>query len=114
MVSNFAGILTIFLVLFAIAYGDDPADFPIEKGCSKAGGICMPTDECPVEIIADYKGLCPNANKKDPSVQCCHGISLKETRCQRFGGECQPRCPDDLKVPRAKDCTDGKVCCVLV
>ncbi|KAF2879056.1 hypothetical protein ILUMI_27109 [Ignelater luminosus] len=112
MSTNFLGVLIIFLLVSQEIHGDGPASFPIEEGCRPTGGICMPTDECPSDI--ETKGLCPNANKKDPSVECCLGISLKETRCQRLGGECQSKCHNDnMKIPRAQDCTSDTVCCVL-
>ncbi|KAF2879398.1 hypothetical protein ILUMI_26771 [Ignelater luminosus] len=113
MSTKFFGVLITFLLVSQEIHGDNSLNIPSEEGCLRSGGICMPANECPVDIVT--KGLCPNANKKDPSVECCLGISLKETHCRTLGGECQPKCNlEKMKIPRAKDCASDTVCCALL
>ncbi|XP_059049433.1 U-scoloptoxin(19)-Sm1a-like [Achroia grisella] len=86
-----------------------------ESPCSSAGGICTIADDCPKGRLAEQRGLCPE--QRSVGVECCYGVSVKETRCSKQGGSCIA--PDDYCNPRlifsrATDCPDNYKCCVLV
>ncbi|XP_059475399.1 U-scoloptoxin(19)-Sm1a [Neocloeon triangulifer] len=85
-----------------------------EQSCLRTGGNCLPQIECPPGALSPSKGLCPE--QQDLGVECCHGLSLLETRCKNRGGRCTlaNSCTRALVEDRAEDCPDDKVCCVLV
>ncbi|KAJ9591310.1 hypothetical protein L9F63_002160, partial [Diploptera punctata] len=42
----------------------------IEEPCSKAGGICLPENQCPTGRLSSRRGLCPT--QQSAGVECCH------------------------------------------
>ncbi|XP_075978292.1 U-scoloptoxin(19)-Tl1a-like [Anticarsia gemmatalis] len=86
-----------------------------EPGCSRKGGMCVIGVDCPEGRLANERGLCTAQKKR--KVECCYGISIKETRCQKRGGECLPGrtpCTSRLIYPGATDCPNETTCCILV
>ncbi|GBP79498.1 hypothetical protein EVAR_59172_1 [Eumeta japonica] len=76
-----------------------------EIPCTAAGGACVVAADCPRGHRAP-DGLCPQQQRL--GVECCYGISVRETRCRRHGGECtRSDCPDRLTYRDATDCNVG-------
>ncbi|KAJ0181473.1 hypothetical protein K1T71_003558 [Dendrolimus kikuchii] len=108
----------ITVVLFGCSYGND--DFRIldsihdEQPCLEDGGICVIEADCPTGNLVKRKGLCPE--QQSMGVECCYGISVKETRCEKRGGHCVPssQCNPSLVTERATNCKENEKCCILV
>ncbi|XP_060809493.1 U-scoloptoxin(19)-Sm1a [Amyelois transitella] len=84
-----------------------------EPECSTHGGMCVVASDCSGELTKE-KGLCPKQSGK--GVECCQGISRKETRCRKVGGVCMPLdtfCSERILFSAATDCHKQK-CCILV
>ncbi|KAK4880278.1 hypothetical protein RN001_008424 [Aquatica leii] len=112
MVAKFV-ILFIVIPILSCIGNSEPVDFHPEDPCNAVGGQCIMKDECPTPI--EYLNHCPQ--QQNDGAECCHGVSIKEYRCRRFGGECRndnSRCPELLKRKQATDCPTGTFCCVLV
>ncbi|XP_026288009.2 U-scoloptoxin(19)-Sm1a [Frankliniella occidentalis] len=90
-----------------------PPEWLMEEPCTRAGGICMHVNECGGSL-SEKPGLCPKQRAK--GVECCHGLSVLETRCRKRGGECMvtDQCNPRLRDSRATDCSYGESCCILV
>ncbi|CAF4896373.1 unnamed protein product [Pieris macdunnoughi] len=85
-----------------------------EEPCASQGGICTVAADCPKGHLAEKPDLCPKQRKH--GVECCHGQSLKELRCQKRGGACiklNDFCNIQL-IFEAEDCPSGRKCCMLV
>ncbi|KAJ8735127.1 hypothetical protein PYW08_014377 [Mythimna loreyi] len=86
-----------------------------EEPCTSQGGLCTLEIDCPRGHILQEKGLCPAQRSK--GVECCYGLSVKETRCEKRGGICMPGrepCNKDLRFTEAIDCPKEHTCCILV
>ncbi|KAI5638579.1 hypothetical protein NE865_08771 [Phthorimaea operculella] len=84
-----------------------------EPLCTAAGGSC--TFACPKEWLVEQKGLCPEQQRL--GVECCYGISMKETRCKKHGGECiaeERMCGGPALYREATDCESGTKCCIFM
>ncbi|CAH0723008.1 unnamed protein product, partial [Brenthis ino] len=84
-----------------------------ERPCAEAGGMCTVAEDCPKGHLAERQGLCPTQKKQ--GIDCCHGISMKETRCIKHGGVCmkpEEFCNPSLVFDGATDCVDRK-CCIM-
>ncbi|KAF5281294.1 hypothetical protein FQA39_LY05180 [Lamprigera yunnana] len=116
MASTFTVVVVFLLISTAFCDSNKvPMDFDLESPCSSAGGLCIMKDECSVTIEDRYLNLCPA--QKHLGAECCHGVSIYEYRCEKFGGTCIPvadKCPDLLRENRATDCSTNTFCCVLV
>ncbi|KAK5639925.1 hypothetical protein RI129_010736 [Pyrocoelia pectoralis] len=111
----FSSLLLICLLPILALGTSGPVDFHPEEPCNRVGGQCIKRDECSVHIEDQYLNLCPQ--QQSQGAECCHGVSTKEHRCRRFGGECfreGTRCPDGLKRPEATDCPTGQFCCIVI
>ncbi|KAK4880277.1 hypothetical protein RN001_008423 [Aquatica leii] len=100
-------------VILSCNVNSEPVDFYPEKLCNAVGGQCILKDECPYPI--KYLNRCPR--QQHFGAECCHGVSIKEYRCHRFGGECVvngSRCPYNLQVKRPTNCPAGTFCCILI
>ncbi|XP_026331540.1 uncharacterized protein LOC113238907, partial [Hyposmocoma kahamanoa] len=85
----------------------------MEEPCAHAGGQCVLASDCPAGLLAETAGLCPNQQPR--GVECCYGMSVKETRCFKLG-VCMPLtsfCSDKLIFTQAKDCLDDEKCCIM-
>ncbi|CAK1541351.1 unnamed protein product [Leptosia nina] len=85
-----------------------------EEPCSSMGGMCTIAADCPGGHLADKPDLCPKQRKQ--GVECCYGLSLKETRCDKHGGICIDQnafCNPQL-VFNASNCPKDTKCCTLV
>ncbi|KAG7304567.1 hypothetical protein JYU34_011518 [Plutella xylostella] len=110
----------VLLFVFEVACGYTPNrnEFKVldsirdEQPCLSAGGRCVVAADCPSEGRLEQRGLCPAQQAK--GVECCYGVSIKETRCRGFGGTCSDTCPVTLTRTQAKDCPADQECCVLV
>ncbi|KAL0849727.1 hypothetical protein ABMA28_011685 [Loxostege sticticalis] len=107
----------VLVFLSAFVYGRDEDYFRKldalrpEAPCNSVGGVCTFAADCP--LLTEESGLCPE--QRSQGVECCYGVSRKETRCRRQGGECWPsdqRCGTEFKG--ASDCGRGEKCCILV
>ncbi|CAH2232094.1 U-scoloptoxin(19)-Sm1a [Pararge aegeria] len=86
-----------------------------EQPCIEMGGICTVSEDCPKGHLAEKQGLCPTQRKQ--GIDCCHGVSMKETRCAKHGGSCMTHetyCNPRLIFDDAKDCPQGHHCCIMV
>ncbi|XP_064292066.1 U-scoloptoxin(19)-Sm1a isoform X2 [Plodia interpunctella] len=84
-----------------------------EPECSSQGGMCVIAEDC-TGPLTKQTGLCPNQTVK--GVECCHGMSKKETRCRKAGGVCVPMqsiCSEKLIFAAARDCFNKK-CCIMI
>ncbi|XP_026744837.1 uncharacterized protein LOC113506189 [Trichoplusia ni] len=107
--------IAIFCVIGVVLANDDLRiidSIQSEPSCSSRGGMCVIADDCPASYLVEDSGLCPLQQRM--GVECCYGISIKETRCRRRGGECLPRCNVRLRDTTATDCSEDTVCCILV
>ncbi|XP_021917952.1 uncharacterized protein LOC110828997 [Zootermopsis nevadensis] len=110
----------VFVIIAAAAVaappgeGTDLPEIKPEEPCSRAGGICLPEKECPVDHLSPKRGLCPEQQKE--GVECCHGLSVLERRCSKRGGQCtsKARCGRQLWDNYAQDCSQNEACCILV
>ncbi|XP_034841211.1 U-scoloptoxin(19)-Sm1a-like [Maniola hyperantus] len=87
----------------------------IEQPCLEEGGSCVIAADCPEGLLANDRGLCPKQQAR--GVECCYGISVKETRCEKRGGECMPKdkfCNPRIVFQEATDCCNDEKCCILV
>ncbi|KAB0792536.1 hypothetical protein PPYR_14495 [Photinus pyralis] len=111
----FSASLLICLLPIIVLGDSGPTDFYPEDLCSAQGGQCIKLDECSVPVDDIYLNLCPEQQAE--GAECCHGVSTKEYRCKRFGGDCvadgRP-CPDHLQKPQATDCLKGTFCCIFI
>ncbi|XP_023936222.1 U-scoloptoxin(19)-Sm1a [Bicyclus anynana] len=85
-----------------------------EQPCIHMGGICTVAEDCPKGHLAEKPGLCPTQRKQ--GIDCCHGVSLKETRCEKHGGVCMTHatyCNPRLIFDGAKDCPQDHHCCIM-
>ncbi|XP_028156336.1 uncharacterized protein LOC114349936 [Ostrinia furnacalis] len=107
----------VMVFLSVIVYGCDEDYFrkldaiTPEEPCSRAGGICTFAEDCP--LLTEESGLCPK--QRSQGVECCYGVSVKDTRCQKHGGSCTPsnvRCGPTYA--NATDCATGEQCCIYV
>nr|XP_026484628.1 uncharacterized protein LOC113392415 [Vanessa tameamea] len=119
VVDNMKYFMLVFVV-FGVVCGNEE-DFKIidaieqEKPCAEMGGICTVAADCPKGHLAEKQGLCPNQRKQ--GIDCCHGLSMKETRCLKHGGVCmkpEVYCNPSLIFDEATDCVDNKKCCLMV
>ncbi|KAL4706093.1 hypothetical protein ACJJTC_017873 [Scirpophaga incertulas] len=80
-----------------------------EDPCSQEGGMCTFAEDCdnPAET-----GLCPK--QQSQGVECCYGVSNKEKRCRKLGGECMNYCNPVVRVTKPTNCPPNKMCCILV
>ncbi|XP_069354240.1 U-scoloptoxin(19)-Sm1a-like [Maniola hyperantus] len=113
-------IVLLVLVLCGVVCGNDE-DLRIidsivqEQPCVQAGGICTVAADCPKGHLAERQGLCPTQRKQ--GIDCCHGVSMKETRCQKHGGSCMTQetyCNPSLVFDGAIDCPKDQKCCIMV
>ncbi|CAB3256123.1 unnamed protein product [Arctia plantaginis] len=81
-----------------------------EQDCSRVGGSCTIAEDCPKDQQVEERGLCPKQRSR--GVECCYGVSVKETRCRKRGGECMENCRREFK--EASDCPESTVCCILL
>ncbi|KAM3955396.1 U-scoloptoxin(19)-Sm1a [Aphomia sociella] len=111
----------IIVLLFISACSCDNDDFcridsiVPEAPCSSAGGICTIAEDCPEGQLTEETGLCPE--QQSDGVECCYGVSVKETRCRKLGGTCfapEEPCNRNLTAPKATDCPADYKCCILV
>ncbi|RVE47590.1 hypothetical protein evm_007788 [Chilo suppressalis] len=104
--------------IFSLVFVDDDYYCRLDKivpeeACSQEGGVCTFEADCP-DPTAE-KGLCPN--QQSQGVECCYGLSVKETRCRKRGGECFTKsqyCNPRIIYPNATDCGVDEKCCILV
>ncbi|XP_045760668.1 U-scoloptoxin(19)-Sm1a-like [Maniola jurtina] len=86
----------------------------MEQPCTREGGSCVIAADCPEGLLANTRGLCPKQQER--GIECCYGISIKETRCEKHGGSCMPK--DKFCNPRiiheATDCPKDTKCCIMV
>ncbi|CAH1643125.1 unnamed protein product [Spodoptera littoralis] len=86
-----------------------------EGPCISQGGMCTIAGDCPAGHLVEERGLCPKQQKR--GVECCYGLSVKETRCKKRGGECFPGkdpCNEIVRYRDATDCPKDTTCCILV
>ncbi|NP_001106745.1 carboxypeptidase inhibitor precursor [Bombyx mori] len=109
----------LFCAMCILVYGNSEDDFceidsiEQEDPCRREGGLCTVAEDCPSDIRA-RTGLCPKQQKD--GIECCYGVSVKETRCRKHGGECFSKgyCSQSLIYEEASDCPEGNDCCILV
>ncbi|CAK1600354.1 unnamed protein product [Parnassius mnemosyne] len=85
-----------------------------EAPCSSQG-ICTIAADCPKGKLVEQSGLCPT--QRSQGVECCYGLSVKETRCRKHGGSCvsaEEFCNHKLIYYEASDCGNGFKCCIRV
>ncbi|KAJ8735125.1 hypothetical protein PYW08_014375 [Mythimna loreyi] len=110
--------LVVFLCVVSVVWACNNDDLRVidsirpESPCSSQGGICTIATDCPKGKLASERGLCPEQQRR--GVECCYGVSLKETRCQKRGGGCMESCNKSLLEPLATDCPKDTKCCILV
>ncbi|XP_045506711.1 U-scoloptoxin(19)-Tl1a [Colias croceus] len=109
--------IVVCAILYSVVCNEE--DFRIidsivqEKPCSSVGGICTIAADCPKGHLSEKTDLCPSQQKQ--GVECCFGLSLKETRCEKHGGTCKKQsqyCNPRL-VFDASDCGSDEKCCIL-
>ncbi|XP_045453599.1 U-scoloptoxin(19)-Sm1a-like [Melitaea cinxia] len=86
-----------------------------EEPCIEMGGQCTIAADCPKGHLAEKQGLCPNQRKQ--GIDCCHGVSMKETRCIKHGGACMKQdfyCNPSVIFDEATDCGENEKCCLLM
>ncbi|PZC73600.1 hypothetical protein B5X24_HaOG209045 [Helicoverpa armigera] len=86
-----------------------------EEPCTSRGGLCTIAADCPKDHLVEERGLCPSQRSR--GVECCYGLSVKETRCEKRGGMCLPGkkpCGDVILFKEATDCPKDTKCCILV
>ncbi|CAH2099421.1 unnamed protein product [Euphydryas editha] len=86
-----------------------------EQPCLEMGGLCTIAADCPKGHLAEKQGLCPNQRKQ--GIDCCHGVSMKETRCIKHGGACMKQdfyCNPSVIFDEATDCGENEKCCLLM
>ncbi|KAJ8733630.1 hypothetical protein PYW07_014181 [Mythimna separata] len=109
-------VLCVVGVVWSYSYSNDDLklidSIRNEPSCSRQGGMCTVADDCPPGKLTEERGLCPLQRRA--GVECCNGISLKETRCQKRGGGCMDWCNNALVEPKATDCPENTKCCILV
>ncbi|XP_013148525.1 PREDICTED: uncharacterized protein LOC106111100 [Papilio polytes] len=112
---------SIFLVSFVIVTAHCNKDLRVidnimqESPCSSKGGICTIAEDCPQGKLTDESGLCPK--QRNQGIECCYGLSVKDTRCSRHGGVCLPAtefCNPKLIYREASDCDSSHKCCIMV
>ncbi|CAH0600155.1 unnamed protein product [Chrysodeixis includens] len=80
----------------------------LESPCLFEGGMCVIANDCP-EGWRTGPGLCPMQQSR--GVECCYGVSMKETRCRKRGGVCLPECVSSQVYRQATGCPEDTVCC---
>ncbi|XP_026744839.1 uncharacterized protein LOC113506191 [Trichoplusia ni] len=80
----------------------------LESACMFEGGMCVIANDCPNGSLVG-SGLCPLQQRM--GVECCYGISVKETRCQKRGGDCVTECISDQVYRKATGCPKDTICC---
>ncbi|XP_022126288.2 U-scoloptoxin(19)-Tl1a [Pieris rapae] len=112
--------ITFIICIFVCVVCGNEEDFRVidsiiqEKPCASLGGICTIAADCPKGHLAEKKDLCPTQRKQ--GIECCHGLSIKELRCEKNGGTCIKQ--SDYCNPKlvfdAIDCPSDRKCCILV
>ncbi|XP_072935529.1 U-scoloptoxin(19)-Tl1a isoform X2 [Epargyreus clarus] len=107
----------ILALILTIAYGDEADWRKIdsvmqEAKCREAGGMCVVSRDCPEGSLSETLGLCPQ--QQDQGIECCYGMSVKETRCENLGGHCIPGSQFCGPTVTSAYCPGDQKCCMLL